>query len=131
VTPFFVTDNTGRILRTGTTPTEAAALMQAMDGETAHLGTADPETEWWDGSAKVARPVLPDPPALTAGAVADWTLPEGAEVTVDPLNGAAPITETVDATGVFEIGLPAGAWSIVVNPPFPYRAASWAIEVNP
>lgn len=124
---YIACDDQGRVLWWATT-----ALANTEGVHVHPVSRLPDETDWWDGSALLPRPAPPAPPALVAGVGATWTgLPVGAVVTVDPLNGGAVLTDTVDAAGEVEISLPAGPWRIAVNEVFPAVAAEWLIEVAP
>lgn len=87
MTPFFVHDAAGRILRAGIVPSEAAALIQAGRGETARLGEADPAAQRWDGDRLVPlpppepEPEQPKPPPASLPRLAFWTYLAGLGVT--------------------------------------------------
>lgn len=125
-------DGAGQWAWTGTTDDLAALLAEAGDGAVIVAGQHGP-ADYWTGEAVAPRTSPPAPPAMVAGIEATWSgLPVGAVVTVtDPETGIVAGTDTADAAGEVQIGLPAGPWRIAVNEVFPALAASWLIEVAP
>ena len=104
-------------------PAEPGSVAVVTAGEIDPGATYRLDGEW------TARPVPPAPPSMTAGVEAVWSgLPVGAVVTVDPLNGAAPVTGTAE-DGTLALTLPAGPWRLSVAEVFPAVAVSYDVEV--
>ena len=134
--PFFVHDIAGRILRTGSASTEAAAMLQAIEpGETARIGAALP-TDWWSGASVSPRPALPAAPATATvdTALVVEALPVGTswrvldEDGIEKGNGAVGEDNTL--TLVF--GMP-GAFSLFLgenDSAFPYLPRLSTITVT-
>lgn len=123
--------NGALVSATGTDESQMAANAVLMGLTLVATEPVDPAAYWWDGEVIAPRLAPPAPPALTAGVEAVWAgLEPGAVVTVDPMNGAAPIT-AVASDGTLSLTLPVGPWRISVNEAFPALAAMWDIEVAP
>lgn len=137
-TNYFITDTEGRIVQVGSVPfAEELANFPVSAGMTLRQGFARLDRDWWNGVAAVPRPDLSPPPALTAGVAADWTLPAEATVevfAVEKNDQGQVLSEVLAASSVWAgtepLSLAAGWWRITVNPPFPWRAAEWIIEVS-
>ena len=119
-----------------TDPAALDALVAAMGA--AGWITTDLPTPWLthrvDGAQLLLpRPVPPAPPALLAGQTAVWSgLGPGALVTItDPLTGIVAATGDVDNNGAITLSLPSGPWRIDVGEAFPFRPATFDVEVAP
>ena len=116
MTPFFVHDADGRILRTGSVPSDADAALQAGAGETARIGVAS-LTDWWSGADASPRPALPfTPPVATVGiplvidglpASATWRMldEDGIEVGAGIVGGGNALEVSFGMPGTFSLFL--------------------------
>lgn len=131
IAEFFVHDASGKILRYGSCP-QSMVGAQAEAGETVREGTADPGSQYWDGTQLADRPPMPSSiDKLTA--VAD-----GVDVvTISGLPNPTDVRITGPAFDAFEVT--DGTLELTFDPPgkytvrlssFPYLDQEYVINAT-
>ena len=92
------------------------------------VGDIDGETQYWDGSTVLPRPLIDLPVTYTLPINTDWTLtgiPDGTVVLVD--GAEAGTTDGSDLVLTFP---EARLWSLRLEPPFPFMPANCEVTAH-